>query len=294
MAAGKYDESLKEQARDMRRAGMSVSRIAHELGVHSTSVVQRWVADLPPPPWTRRPNAKDDDRLRARELRLEGGSLKEIARELEVAPSTVSVWVRDLPVPPGLRERAAHAHRINGQRWLRERARREDERRRVKQAARDRVGFVSERELMLVGAILYWAEGAKDKPYDRREHVALINSDVQVIRLFQRWLDLMGVPEEDRRYRLSIHESADVGAAQDFWSEVTGVPVSRFARPTLKRHEPKTIRRNVGDGYRGCLVISVCKSRVLYQQIEGLFTGLAEAVDDLGTSRDADRTWPGH
>jgi transposase-like protein len=281
--AGKYDESLKEQAREMRRAGMSVSRIAHELGVRSASVVQRWVADVPAPAWTRRPRAKDDIRLRARELRIAGKSLKEIARELVVSTSSVSVWVRDLPVPPGLRERAAHAHRINSERWLRERARRENERQRVKQAARDLVGAVSDRELMLLGAVLYWAEGAKDKAYDRREHVALINSDVQVIRLFQRWLDLMGVPEEDRRYRLSIHESADVDAAHQFWSGVTGVPVSRFSRPTLKRHTPRTIRLNVGDSYHGCLVVSVCRSRVLYQQIEGLFGGVVDGcAADVG------------
>jgi transposase-like protein len=287
MAAARYDESLKDQARDMRQAGMSVSRIAYELGVRSASVVQRWVADVPPPAWTRRPNAKDDVRLRARELRIAGGSLKTIARELSVASSTVSLWVRDLPVPPGLRERAAHAHRINGKRWQSERASREADRQRVKRAARESVGEVTDRELMLLGAVLYWAEGSKDKPYARREHVALINSDVQVILLFLSWLDLMGVPEVDRRYRLSIHESADVDAAHTFWSDVIGVPVTAFARPTLKRHKPRTVRLNVGSDYHGCLVITVCKSRVLYQQIDGVFTGVAEAC---AFRRDQDRS----
>jgi transposase-like protein len=276
--AARYDESLREQARDMRRAGMSVSRIAHELGVRSSSVVQRWVADLPPPEWTRRPNAKDEARQRARELRLGGRSLKQIAGELSVATSTVSTWVRDLPVPPGLREQARHAQRMNGERWVRERARREEERREVKSAARDLVGDLSDRELLLIGAVLYWAEGSKDKSYDRREHVALINSDRTVIELFQRWLDLMGVPAADRRYRLSIHETADIEAAHAFWSGVTDVPVSRFSRPTIKRHRPRTSRLNVGADYHGCLVVSVCQSRVLYQQIDGLFHGMVAGL----------------
>ena len=85
----------------------------------------RWVAGVPPPDWTRRPRAKDDLKLKARDLRVNGRSLLDIATELGVAKSTVSLWVRDLPIPDGLRERAAHAHRINGQRWLRDRARRE-------------------------------------------------------------------------------------------------------------------------------------------------------------------------
>ena len=130
---------------------------------------------------------------------------------------------------------------------------------------------MTDRELILLGAALYWAEGAKDKPYDRREKVALINSDPKVIILFQRWLDLMAVPEENRRYRLSIHESADVQSAHAWWSQVTGIPIDRFNRPTMKRHNPRTVRLNVGADYHGCLVVSVCKSRELYQQIDGSF-----------------------
>lgn len=254
---------------------MSVSRIAYELGVRSTSVVHRWVGDIPPAAWTRRPAAKDETRRQARELRAGGASLKAIARDLGVATSTVSVWVRDLPVPPGLRRQAIHAKRINSERWLRERARREEDRQLTKAAAARLVGRVSDRELMLSGAVLYWAEGAKDKVYDRREDVAFINSDPAVIVMFQRWLDVMEVPCDHRTYRLSIHESADIDAAHRYWSDVIDVDVERFARPTLKRHVPKTRRLNVGQNYHGCLVIRVRQSRVLYQKIEGLFAGMA-------------------
>ena len=148
---------------------------------------------------------------------------------------------------------------------------------------------MSDRELLLIGVALYWAEGAKDKPYDRREHVTLINSDVQIIQLFVRWLNLMAVPETDRRYRLSIHASADVEAAHTFWSDVVGIPVTGFARPTIKHHQPKTVRLNTGADYHGCLVISVCKSRVLYQQIEGLLRGIVANVVDAGEQRPVER-----
>ena len=216
MATIRYPEEFRRQARDMRLAGMSVSRIAHELGVVAPSVVHRWVADIPPPEWTRRPNAKDETRVVAREMRLGGASLKEIASRLSVSTSSVSVWVRDIPVPAGLQQRASHARRMNGQRWERERDRREAARKLVKDSARGLVGHLSERELLLLGAVLYWAEGSKDKPYDRREQLGFINSDPDVMRVFLRWLDLMGAAEPDRRYRLSIHESADIAAAARF------------------------------------------------------------------------------
>lgn len=273
-----YDEEIKDRARALRRDGRSVSQIAQLLGVRSTSAVQRWVADVPPPAWTARPRAKDDERQEARRLRREGATLSQIAEKLSISKSSASVWVRDVPVPDELLERARHARRINGNRWLREGARREAERQTVKEDARATVGELSDREILLLGVVLYWAEGAKDKVYDRREHVVLINSDVQMIRLFLRWLDLLGVPEADRRYRLSIHESADIHAAHDFWAEVAGIPAARFQRPTIKRHRPRTNRLNTGAHYHGCLVVAVCGSRVLYQRIEGMMRGISEAV----------------
>jgi hypothetical protein len=244
------------------------------------------VRDLPTPQWTARPNAKDHLRERARELRQDGASYGDIKAALGVSSSSVSLWVRDLPVPPGLRERAAHAHRINGARWSRERDRREAERAEVKREAAARVGALSDRELMLLGVALYWAEGAKDKPWARREKVAVINSDASVLLLFLRWLDLMDVSEQLRGYRLSIHETADLQAAHAYWSDVLGVPLEQFDRPTIKRHQPKTVRHNTGDDYHGCLIVSVRQSRVLYQQIDGLWRGMVAAALDRGPEGD--------
>src|SRR6478735_6384758 len=93
------EPDLKERARELRRQGLSVSQIAAELGGKSTSTVQLWVRGVPPPAWTRRPQAKDAERARARELRLQGQTYDEIARELAVSKSSVSLWTRDLPHP---------------------------------------------------------------------------------------------------------------------------------------------------------------------------------------------------
>lgn len=48
---------------------------------------------------------KETERARARQLRVEGRSLKAIAAELGVAKSSVSVWVRDIPRPRPKRDR---------------------------------------------------------------------------------------------------------------------------------------------------------------------------------------------
>ena len=73
---------------------------------------------------------------------------------------------------------------------------------------------------------------------------------------------------------MQIHETADVEAAQRFWIEVTGAIDEQFLRPTLKRHNPKTNRKNVGDGYHGCLRVEVRRGTRLYGRIEGWATAV--------------------
>jgi hypothetical protein len=68
---------------------------------------------------------------------------------------------------------------------------------------------------------------------------------------------------------LYIHENADVERAQVFWLALTGAEKDQFRRPTLKRHNPKTIRKNSGDTYHGCLRIDVRRSSHFYREIEG-------------------------
>ena len=95
-----------------------------------------------------------------------------------------------------------------------------------------------------------------------------------LIRLFLRFLESWGEDRQSLRYRISIHESADAEAAGRWWADVVGVPFGNFRRPTLKTHNPSTVRHNVGDPYRGCISVDVPDSRTLLWRIEGLMGGL--------------------
>jgi hypothetical protein len=276
-------ELLRDAAAALRRAGRSRRVIAAELRVRGNRTLDDLLRGEPPPAWTRRPNAKDDLRARARELRAEGKVYAEIAAELGVSKSSVSLWVRDLPKPPPRMTPVQRARHMNEVRWVPELRRREEQRQAVKDAAAGEVGTLSDRELLLVGAVLYWAEGAKDKPYARRESIDFINSDPDVVRVFLRWLDLAGVDPSRRRFRVSIHESADVAAAEAFWAEVAGVSVASFAKPVLKRHVPSTARRNTGGSYRGCLAVRVRGSADLSRRVEGWWFGIVTGVADRRT-----------
>ena len=177
--------------------------------------------------------------------------------KLGVSKSSVSLWVRDLPRPPRLSYEECCRRSAEGVRryWAVEGPLREAKREAVSAAAAAQIGELSDREILIAGAIAYWCEGAKNKPYRRSDRVQFVNSDPGLIRLFLRFLDAAGVDREMLIYRVQIHQSANADAAQRFWLDVTQADRTQFRRPSLKRHNPSTTRKNTGDGYHGCLRI---------------------------------------
>lgn len=275
-------DALRERAVALRRAGHSLRQIRDELKIFNNDVLNRLVKGEPPPEWTKRPRAKDDLRARARELRLQGWTYDRIETELGCSRSSVSLWVRDLPRPePRYTPEEQRALMQEG--LARRRAADDEKRKEAKAAALREIGGLTDRELFLAGVALYWAEGSKSKPYDRRERAIFVNSDPGVIQTYLAWLDLLGVERERLSFRVLIHESADVEGAHRHWAAIADVDVSTFAKPTLKRHNPKTVRKNTGDGYHGCLVVTVARSAHLYNRIEGWWQGIvAQSQARLG------------
>ncbi|MEU6755065.1 hypothetical protein [Streptomyces sp. NPDC046685] len=203
-------EALREQAIALRREGLSLRQIRDSLSVHNNDLLHRLVKGEPPPEWTKRPNAKDDLRAKARELRLQGMTYDEIQIELGCSKSSICLWVRDLPKPePTHRPPGTDMVRANQGRaeaYTHRKAGYEAQR----QAAQQEIGGLTERELFLIGVGLYWAEGGKT---------------------------------------------------------------------TLKRHNPRTNRKNVGDTYHGCLRVRVLKGSDLYRRIEGAWCGIVGAIN---------------
>lgn len=273
----------REAARQLRREGKSRSQIQEALGLKSGgSALTRWLKDVPPPEWTKRPTAKDDLRELAVQMRLAGKSYRQILETLPlpVAKSSLSLWLRDIPLTEeqrgvlALRQWEAVSRRaqsVRAQRVRRQKA--------TISTAREQIQSLAESELFVAGLVAYWAEGSKAKPWRAGgESLTFINSDPDMIRLFLAWLDLLGIGRERLICRLSIHESADLAEATSYWSDLTGVPAAEFAKPSIKRHNPKTVRHNTGETYRGCLVIYVRRSTELYRQVAGWWTGVADCI----------------
>jgi transposase-like protein len=278
---------LREQAIALRRAGKSRREIKELLGITSNHTLNESLKGEPPLPQNFRPNAKDEARAKARKLREQGMSYNQIAARLDVSKSSVSLWVRDLPRPESMSYQAFRERQAAGVRrwWAAERRVREAQRTAACAAAAKEIGKLSDREIIIAGAIAYWCEGGKNKPYRRSDRVIFMNSDPAMIRFFMHFLSTAGIGLDRLRFTVSIHETADIEAAQSFWLRITGSPAEQFRPPALKRHSPTTVRKNTGDDYHGCLRIEVLRSSGLYRKIEGWATAAMATGDracDLG------------
>jgi DNA-binding transcriptional ArsR family regulator len=214
-------------------------------------------------------------RHRAVDLRREGLSYREIRQVLDVSQSTLSVWLRDVPLTD--EHRSAMERRSRGVSATRAEANRALGTRRrtaTRAAATAEVGSLTENELFVAGIVAYWAEGAKVKPWRNGERVQFTNSDAGLVCLFLGWLQMIGVTSDRLTFRVQIHESADVERAVRYWSEVVGIPESAVAI-TLKRHNVRTVRKNTGHLYHGCLCVTVRQSSELNLRIAGWCDGLA-------------------
>jgi hypothetical protein len=276
-------EAMRAAAVEMRLAGHSRSQIAKALGFKTGGrSLNEWLRDVPPPDWTKRPRAKDDLREIAVAMRLEGRSYREIKNVLSVSKSSLSLWLRDVPLVDSHRQALAERRRNAGQRRADTvKALRIATQERVVTESKAQIPDVAESEFFVAGVVAYWAEGTKNKPWRRSEQIIFMNSDPKMILLFLHWLGLVGIGKDRLSFRVSIHESANVASAVRFWSRIVGTREDEFQKTTLKRHNPKTVRRNVGDDYHGCLTIRVRRSTHLYRQIEGWFEGIVASLEKL-------------
>ncbi len=196
----------------------------------------------------------------ARDLRATGMTLVQIATELDVAKSSVSLWVRDVEFEPKPRQRAQvrGTHPLH----LRKLAEIED----ANTWGRDQIGALSDDAFLVAGVALYAGEGAK-----RDGAVCFANTDPEMVRFFCSWLrHYFEVDEARITGRVYLHEGLDLCAAERSWSDVAGIPRSQF-RKAYRAVADSTIRLNKHE--YGCFYVRYCCTKT-HRRIMGLIRAL--------------------
>lgn len=217
---------------------------------------------------------KTTEQARARDLRAQGWTYGEIVEELGVSKGSVSLWCRDVPVDEEVWAARVRANRNRGARMKRSHPlalARQAQINALSSEGAVRVGVLSERDLLIAGAALYAGEGAK-----RDGAVRFSNCDPRMIALFCAWLRRFFEVDESRlRVRLYLHEGLDLDAANEFWSRLTGIPVSQFGKPYRAKADPsiRTTKHPLG-----CPSVVYSCSRT-HRAVMGLVRALLSCAD---------------
>ena len=206
------------------------------------------------------------DRARARELRARSWTLDEIARELGVSKSSVSVWVRDVEFTPKPRNRG---HRTQKPHPLHLAKLAEIER--LDEAGRTAVGELDDRELLLVGTALYWGEGFKGDGA-----VGMANTDPACLHFFVDWLRrCFDIDESRLRVRVYLHSGLDLDSAERYWSELLRIPRAQFGKAYRAAADPS---RRRSKHAHGCPAV-VYSDSSLHRRVMGLVRALSSSFD---------------
>lgn len=175
------------------------------------------------------------EREQALALRLEGKTYGEIRYVLNVAKSTQSDWFKSLilsreaqNILAGKQGNGLIALGLFNERRTRAIS---SENEAIRNSYEKEVGSISKRELMLIGASLYWAEGYKNFNTARKNYpyIGFSNSDPQMMKVFICFLkDVLGIGNEKLRLEVHIYPQQSLSEACTYWHQVTGISEDRI------------------------------------------------------------------
>ena len=195
-------------------------------------------------------------------------SVKEIARVVGVAPSSVSLWVRDIPLTreqlESLRQRnPAYNRQLRGATRNAERGRA----RRLDYQEEGRALARAAAPLHVAGTMLYWAEGDKGSKHCAR----LSNSDSELVALFATFLRAHFAVRDDQ-LRVTCHLFADHVERQtqieQYWLDAVQLPRSCLCKSFVNVYSKYSQKKRRNKLPYGTARVCVHSTRVV-QSIYG-------------------------
>lgn len=211
-----------------------------------------------------------------RKLRRKGYTFREILKKLPfLSKSTISEWVRDIQLTPAQEKRILQKQ-LKGRTGLMKYNKKKHQEavenaQRIIAKAKREIDKITERDLMIAGAALYWAEGYKKG----RNTIQFPNSDPKVITLMMRFFrEICQIPESKFRCGLTLHPGLNKQEALNFWSSLTNIPLAQFYKVYTK--PPKSSTRKMHNIlYKGTLAIKIYDTNNLWK-IKGFIAALSE------------------
>jgi transcriptional regulator with XRE-family HTH domain len=197
----------------------------------------------------------------AKQLRLQGMSIKKIAKQLSIAKSTASLWTRGINLTPeqvkGLAKREitdeqaiAHGNIFRNRRLA------------AQDVGRERV--YKEDPLYLAGCMLYWGEGNKSK-----NAITLANAEPAMLILFRKFLTkFFKIKNEDITITLNCYtDYHSFDEIKNYWLGKLKLPESCLRKSQIN-NRPKSSKNKMNHSEYGTCYLCVCDTKIV-QEIYG-------------------------
>jgi len=103
---------------------------------------------------------------------------------------------------------------------------------------------VSESKLKVAGIMLYWAEGTL-----KGQTVDFVNCNPDMVKIYLAFLrEICGVAEERLRVYLYAYSYLNLKDAMNYWKKITGIPLSQFTKPYIRKGNPNLSNRKLPYG----------------------------------------------
>lgn len=226
--------------------------------------------------------------MRAIKLRLQGKSYLEIKETLGVPKSTLSGWLGNVILSPEKKNKIAERTRAKSLEGLLRRNRNQtiQARQRMLQSrgvAAKEIINISERDVLIMGASLYWAEGYK-RPIIRNGKevtyhvVSMTNSDPFLVKAFINFLtEHCRVPLIKIKASLRLFKHLNENEAKKFWQTATGIQESNFQKTYYGISKSSLGKRPYNRLPYGIIQIVVADTK-LFHRIMGYIEGIKKLV----------------
>lgn len=217
------------------------------------------------------------------ELRKRGLSYSEIKKSVPVPKSTLSHWLKNLNLTKAQikrlkKKRLSGARAGSAKKSLHTLQAIEE----IKVSSSKDIKKISNRELWLMGVMLYWRERfLRENESDLRKGVRFTSSDPYVIKFFLKWLRDIG-RIKDNEIGFDIFAGEDkrdkVKDLIDYWSEITDFPKEDFSRIYYQTVKKRRRKKVVRKAHFGLLRVRVKASSMLARQIAGWIKGIIKLL----------------
>lgn len=216
-------------------------------------------------------------------LRRKGKTYGEIAKTLKLPKSTVAWQLKNLRISKSLQKKILERSRKKWRRNIatynkfygkvrsREAARIRD--RHKEKAAKD-IKSLSRKDIKLIGAALYWAEGGTKN----RNSLHFGNSNPLIIKTIMRFFrEVCNISNGKIKARIHLYPGINQRRATNYWKKVIRLPQKNFHKPQVQISRASKKKRPRNTLPYGTLHLTVNNTE-LTCKVKGWIQGISEKI----------------